>query len=486
MESTERSLGTLTSVPPARPTDHQIRKTISVSFKEGIFAQIYLALSGPGSIFVTKYAVFLNATPFQLGILSAIGQMSQIFQPIGAIITHRLTSRRKLVITIATLARILTFLFGLCPFVFMEPSSIWFFLSLFFIVTSMLAISGNAWIAWISDMIPLRYRGRFFSHRTQYLMLAGLMTGYFFGAVIDIFDFSTDGIFSSLRIFLFPDSSGVNSMPWVFLIIFFCAGLAGLISSKILAGQPELPKYAEESSIYSMVITPLKDKNFQKLLVYGFWWMFVVGIGSPFWQPFMIQKLKMSLVDIQIYGTISTLASLLVLKPWGVFIDRFGNKAAMALAIILGGLNPLVWVFTTLQHHWFVYFEAATSGIMWAGAGIVSMNFVLAIAPSSKRQIYSGLFGALTGIAMMITMLFSGACLPSAITIGGWRFEPEQVLFAMTGVLRWSTLLPLSWIDEARGRPMGEVIYYIRQFAKVRIEHLAERIVHRGNSKEES
>jgi hypothetical protein len=36
----------------------------------------------------------------------------------------------------------------------------------------------NAWIGWISDIIPLRVRARFFSAPSQYLMLTAVAVSY--------------------------------------------------------------------------------------------------------------------------------------------------------------------------------------------------------------------------------------------------------------------------------------------------------------------
>ncbi len=49
----------------------------------------------------------------------------------------------------------------------------------------------------------------------------------------------------------------------------------------------------------------------------------------------MIKNLGMPMVYIVFYGTISTLASPLALRLWGRLIDRFGNKTAMRLALLL-------------------------------------------------------------------------------------------------------------------------------------------------------
>lgn len=454
-----------------------LRRTLRISVFEGAFAQIYMSLSGPGSVFITRFAVMLNASPVHFGLLSAIGQLSQVFQPLGALITRKSESRKGMVLLFALCGRILTVLIGIIPFVMSGFNAMAIFLLLFFLSTALQAVAGNAWIAWISDSVPLRFRGRFFSVRSRYLLVIGLISGLSAGAFIDWYEKSGTGLAAGNWLGSLSETGSNLLLSHGFLALFSLAALIGVLGIAVLRRQPEYPKAVESDSIGVMLLQPLRDKNFRRLLGFTAWWMMAIGIGSPFWQPFMIEKLHLSIMAIQVYGLISTCASLLVLKKWGRFIDRFGNKTAMGIAIVMGGFNPLIWVTATPGSYWMLYCEAATSGIMWAGAGIVAVNFVLAIAPPNKRQIYSGLHGAVSGLAMMITMILSGWLLPRVATMNAGRLEPEQVLFAVTGVLRWSALIPLLWIFDARSQGLTHVVVYFRQYSKVRMTHMADRML---------
>ncbi len=462
--------------------ESDLRKTVRFSIAEGIFAQMFASLAGPGSIFLTKFAVLLQATPLQFGLMSAIGQLSQLFQPLGAVFTRHLTSRKHIVIILSAIGRSLALVWALSAILFPPHYAIWFFLGAFLLSASLQAISGNAWIAWVSDSVPLRIRGRFFSWRTQYLLFAGLVIGLLAGSFLDLFKHEP----GLLRSFL-SDHGAFNAifqehhLLSVFVGVNALAVFLGIIGLRILALQPEKPKPIELIPWRDLITIPLRDPNFRRLAIYGFWWMFVVGIGSPFWQPFMLRNLDMSLVEIQIYGLIAALASLSVIRYWGYLIDRFGNKAVMRICILLGGLNPLVWLFISRDSFSILYLEAATSGIMWGGAGIVATNFVLAIAPESQKQIYSGVWGAVNGIAMMMTMVLSGLFLPPPLKTAFIELESEQILFGLTGILRWTTLIPLSWIVERNSPPFGTATIFILNFAKVRIIHLADWVLKRND-----
>jgi hypothetical protein len=460
----------------------EINRTVKISITEGMLWQVYATVAAPGSVFLTKFAVMLGATPLQFGLVSAIGQLSQVFQPLGVALTRKMTSRKGVVVALVSAGRAIAFLYGFLPLALSAQAAMWAFLPLFLVATSLQAVGGNAWIGWISDIIPLEIRGRFFARRSQFLMLAGMVTGYLFSAFIDLFATERSGLSQAIVSAVGNAALFVSeNLPHAFAALMGFAAVIGLLSARILLLQPERAKAVETESFRAILAEPFRDANFRKLLLYGFWWMLAVGIGGPFWGPFMIKNLGMPLINIQIYGTIQTIAALVALRPWGLLIDRFGNKTAMRLAIFMGGINPVVWIFATPESHWFLYIEAATSGVMWAGAGIVATNFVLAVAPDAKRQIYSGIFGAFSGVAMMVTLLASGAFLPAPMTLLGLRLEPEQILFGLGGVLRWTTQIPLSWVREPRGESVGSVVRYAGQYARTRMARARGRSKPRGD-----
>ncbi len=448
-----------------RRNDSGLRKIFRISVMSGIFGQIFSTLSGSGSAFLTKFAIMLNATPLHFSILSAIGQISQIFQPLGAYLTKRRTKRKKVVLTLLSIGYGIALCFGILPFIFSDADAIHTLLILFFLSVSLLSIANNAWIGWITDIVPLRVRGRFFSILSQYVMLTAVGVGIGFSLFIDYFSLPVrQNINRQAAVFFRPDN-----LPFGFVIIFLIAFISAFFGLSVLSRLPEKEKKIEDDGTVRMFILPLRDGNFRKFLLFNCWWMLAVGIGAPFWQPFMLQKLGMSLFEVQIYSGINIAAAVLVLRLWGRLIDAFGNRTAMRLIIMMGGFNPMVWLFVTPHNYFILYLEAITSGIMWAGAGLVATNFVLSIAPDERRQLYSGVSGAFSGLAMMTTMLVSGIFLPQPLEVKGIYLQPEQVLFGLTGIARWSTQIPLSFVRDQRSRPVTEAISFFLREIKPRI-----------------
>jgi len=431
----------------------------------GVLGQIFSTLSGSGSAFLTRFAIMLNATPLHFAILSAISQVSQVFQPIGSLITRRRTKRKSVVLTLQFIGCGIALTYGVLPFIFPPENAIRIFLLLFFVSIALLSPASNVWIGWISDVVPLRVRGSFFSTLSQYGMLTAVGVSYGFSFFIDRFSSEGGKDYHSQASTFFK----VENLPLAFAIMFVAAVVTAFSGLGVLARLPEKKKKIEEESTVGMFFLPMKDNNFRRFLLYSCWWTLAVGIGAPFWQPFMLQKLHMTLFEVQIYGSINMVASILVFRFWGRLIDAYGNRTAMRLVILLGGFNPMVWLFVTPHNYPVLYLEAITSGVMWAGAGLVATNFVLSIAPEDRKQLYSGVSGAFSGLAMMTTMLGSGVFLPQNLSIGNISLEPEQVLFGLTGIARWSAQIPLSSIREPKAKTVREAIAFFIREIKSRI-----------------
>ncbi len=130
----------------------------------------------------------------------------------------------------------------------------------------------------------------------------------------------------------------------------------------------------------------------------------------------------------------------------------------MKICVVLGGLNPMLWLFTSSGHYEILWLEAMISGSMWAGNAIVTTNFVLSIAPTGKQQVYSGLYGAIAGVSMMISTLLSGVFFPAALNLGFRVLEPEQVVFGVGGFLRWLAIIPLLGVVEKHTVPLRQAL----------------------------
>lgn len=443
--------------PAMRKTERkqsELRETFRISITEGVYSQVYSSIAGPGSVFLTKLLVMLGASSIQFGILAATGQIFLVLMPLGALVTRKLTLHKHATVKWAVAGRALTPLLGVFPLFLSDRISLTAVLAVFAASTALLSVSANIWAGWMARMVPLRIRGRFFAKRNAVLLSFGLSTAFLLGLLVDNFNHDP----AALKLI----------MAGLFLV----AGIIGLIGLKILLKQPEKPTNTDDIPALALFKEPFRDKNFRKLCVFGGWWMLAIGIGAPFWQPFMIKVLKMGVTEMLLYGMTSTLGSILTLKYWGRLIDRYGNITAMKLAIGIGTVVPFVWLFVTHDSIWIIFIESLIAGSMWGCVGVVTANLVLAVAPEKKAQIYSGLFGACCGVGLIITMLASGIFMPPPMRIAGLSLHPMQVLFLVTAFARFTALIPLSRVKEPNAVPLNVVLGKLRLWSKVRFFNL--------------
>ena len=448
---------------------YDLKKTMRISIVEGIFAQFHTSLTGIGSNFITKAAVLLNASPIQFSLLSGITQLCQFFQLYAVIHNKDVESRKAPCIRFAFWGRLINLFLGL-SFVIINPQlAFYFFLFLLFISAAQQTISGNMWIAWMSDLIPKQIRGRFFSKRMQIHLLSGFLIGYLFSFIIDLFEASPGhwryDLLDRLNLHAIFN---VANLPLGLSIVFVIGTSLGLYGLGILRKQEERIIKRTDTADFSL-FEPLKSSDFRKLLRFGLWWMFAIGIGAAFWGPFMLKVLKMSLVQMQLYSMLSTLGMFLSFAIWGKLIDKFGNKTVMKICVFIGALNPCVWLFLTEDSYSLIWLEAFSSGVMWSGANLVTFNFVLSIAPRGKEQHWSALYSSLSGLMMLTTILLSGFLYPPRLEIGSFVLLPEQVLFGLTGVLRLSAEIPLYFVNEPRAIPLRKTISYAPEYVMAKV-----------------
>lgn len=438
-----------------RKTVSILRRTIEVSIHEGIYAQLYFALCSVGSVFVGKLAVLLQATPLHFSLLVAIGQSSQLFQALGVIISRRLSHRKGTTIITAAAGRSLTFLTGFVIFLFPPEVAIWVLLCILAVSAALQTTSANLWIAWTSDMIPERIRGRFFSRRNQILMFWGFVTGHICGILVDFFDEPVPPLARWIKGYLpFADRLTIESMPWILAGIFVVGTALSLWGLRILGRQPERPKQPDHRPSAEILLEPFSNPWFRRLLLFGAWWGLTTGIGAGFWLPFMLKNLGMSALEVVLYGTLSSISMMLALPWWGRMIDRYGNGAVMKFCVILGGVNPAVWLLLSRDSYWLIWIEALSSGVMWGASNLIATNFMLSLAPRKKVQAYSAVYASVSGVAMMTSTMLSGVFFPDPVALSWITLQAEQVLFALTAVARLTTLIPLHFVRERRSVPL--------------------------------
>ena len=127
-----------------------------------------------------------GANDFEIGLLAAIPFLAQFAQLPAALLIDRTGARKKITIALSAFARQSWWL--LLPLLFWDVSWRLEFLMVLFIVSGVAIMGATVgWLAWVSDLVPDKIRGRYFGMRSVSVAVATLISTVVGGLVLDYY-----------------------------------------------------------------------------------------------------------------------------------------------------------------------------------------------------------------------------------------------------------------------------------------------------------
>ncbi len=399
-----------------------------ISIVEGSLATVHITISS-GAL-VTAYALMLGADDFHLGLLAALTAISTIGAILGAQIVGAVGGRKPVSLVASVSGRVLWAALCVLPFLRIHPDlKLTLFLATVFAGNSLVNLSGTAWLSWMTDLVPIERRGRYFGVRNTILGTVGMITTFSSGWIFDRF-------------------VAHGARPQGLAVIFGTAAAFALAAGFTLTRQWEPPMRGEQVRPLLFIIRrPLLDRRFRKLLRFLILWSIATGIAGPFFAAHMIKNLHMSFTLIAVYSIIAGVMNLVTQPLWGKVIDRLGNRPVLAFNLAGVVILPLLWLLTRPDRLWPIWTDATLTGIFWPGFTLASFNLILASAPERDRTAYLGMQTAAVGIATFAASLIGGVIAKRLgslhVAIAGQTIVNFHVLFISSAVGRMS-LLPLA------------------------------------------
>ncbi|WP_392534818.1 MFS transporter [Nostoc sp. C117] len=445
-----------TSTPSSRIPKDAIRSSLKASTVDGIFAALFSI--GSGGILLGNFLVELNASPVVFGMVSSIPMLVNLFQPMGAYLSERSTSRFQYSLRTHGIGRLvwLILVIGIVSFSWGGINSNQLVvLSLVILLCSHLlgGLGTASWFSWIAMLVPRRLRGRYFGLRNSLanltelvgLPIAGLAVSHWYGGTIQgygvilllgiIFGIISLGC-QYFQVDMNPQLQNTyyaNSAQTSEIKLDSTPNEPGEISEAICL--PQMP--ASENEIDSSI---WKNSNFLVFLLYFGLWTFAVNLSAPFFNLYLLDTLNLDVSWVTLYNSLRAGAHMLMLLVWGRLADKIGNRpilisTGILIAVIPWlwlkiGSNPLdLWLWLPLLHIFI--------GSNWGAVDLCNNNLQIEIAPVKNQSIYFAIAAAVAGA--------SGAL---GATIGGFiaQFAGSfgiAGVFIVSGVLRLASLIPL-------------------------------------------
>jgi MFS family permease len=290
-----------------------------------------------------------------------------------------------------------------------------FLLLTFSLFTILANIGSPAWFSWMGDIVDKKYRGRWFSKRS-------LITGF----IIIILSISAS--------FLLDYFKKNGWTMFGFIILFSLAFIARIICWKIYKKQYE-PKIKLKKGYYfsfwNFIMNAPKN-NFGKFAIFRFFLSFATSISAPLLAIYLLRNLNFSYPLYMIVISASAIYTLIVLKLWGKFADKYGNYKVLALTTIFIPIVPILWVLHPSPIY-MIFIPALISGIFWAGFNLSTGNFIYDNISKQKRGVAVSYYNMLNGIGIFLGAGL-GALLIKFLTFS--FIEPIIFIFLFGGFMR--------------------------------------------------
>jgi MFS family permease len=409
------------AVPGAPLSPSAVQRGLRLSIVEGSLSNIHITVTG--GAFLTGFALLLGASDFELGLLAALPFVGQLFQFVGAYLEERLGERRRLCALTAGASRSLWAVMAALPFLStLGASRLPIFLLILAISQALIGITVNAWLSWMSDLVPPRQRGRYFGTRNTITSITAMAASWLAGRALD-----------SYR------GAGAESVGYA--LIFCIASMCAVAGAMVLWRQPEPPmRRVERVRVRQLLSAPLRHRPFRMFSLTAAAWALVIGIGGPFFNAYGIQNLKLSFASLAVLAIITSAVALGTQPLIGRLQDRYGDKRVLVGSVIGVVLLPWGWVLSTPDFLLPLWLNAILSGVFWPGINQGLMNLLMDRAPAEGRGAYVASYGAITGFGTFLASLLGGAIATglasTVVQIGPLALNHYAILFVASSLGR--------------------------------------------------
>jgi MFS family permease len=377
------------------PADSEQRHTLRLILYDAIASEAMGTLTT--GVFLAGFAVALGADNLAIGVLAAVPFFVQLLQIPAALVVEHLRTRRDICVWAAGIGRI--FLLGAAAASLLaSDAAVTTLIVSLAIYQGMAAIGGCAWNSWMRDLVPSSQFGRFFGRRTMATTAVSIALALIGGILIDAWKTTVPG----------HEVAGYS-------ILFTLSALIGFLGVYLLRITPDRPMAPAERSTapVALLLAPLRDANFRRLLVFLSSWNFAVNLAAPFFAIYMIKTLDFSMTAILGLTITSQLSNLLALGLWGTLIDRFSNKAVLGIAAPLFLLCMLAWTLTGLPWvrpmlFYFLIGVHILMGLSTAGVGLASGNIAMKLSPAGQATAWLAANSVITASCAAVAPILGG------------------------------------------------------------------------------
>ncbi len=392
---------TASSEPPL--SRRTVQKSLRLSILASCVGMVWFAAAA--GMPLTMLLEALGASGLLLGLAMTAQQLAMGFQLAGGLIANRLQRRKAVWFAFALPHRLLWFLLAALPFLFSDTTTA---AQAVVATVAVSAALGNmatpAWFSWMSDLVPARENGRFWSLRQVFTTAAFLVATGIVGYMLDV-GAAGEG------------SARLKDFAFVFAITaVFGTGDILLHMRVPSATQPDAPAGRPLAAILNI----LRDRNFRMLtLAFGIWGL-SLGLMGPFAPVYLKRVFNASYFHLAALTITFSLGAIIAGFFWGRVMDTIGARSFGSIMLLSIPLFAIPW-FLMSQRVYTLPLLGATpevvlvyiiinffSGAFFSGVALCQLNLITTLATQESRTIAQALFFTITGTLAALGPLLGG------------------------------------------------------------------------------
>jgi MFS family permease len=379
--------------PKETLTEEEIKKGLKVVIWDGLSSEVMTTFTG--GAFLVSMALLLGASNLEIGILAALPMFTNIFQLLSIYLVGKYNNRRAVTVYCAFLARIPLIIVGILVLKSAGSSVgvLIFFLFFYYLFGS---IAGPSWNSWMKDMVPESTLGEYFSRRGRYNQTLNVVLSIILALLLD-----------------FINNFYKEYELQTYAIFFIVAGVIGSIGGYVLSYAPEPQSYLSNTRIFTLFKVPLANHNFMRLLIFNSAWVFAISLATPFFTVFMLKSMGLPISYVISLSIISQMFSILTIRTWGKFSDRYSNKSIIAISAPIYIICIIGWCFVGIYTRSYLNIALLVvlhifTGIATAGINLSITNMGLKLSPKKDAIVYLSVKNIITAIFSSLGPLIGG------------------------------------------------------------------------------
>ena len=412
---------------PVKKLDDNGERSRRYGTRDGTFQAI---MQGGGENYLSAFALLLHASPFQIGLLSALPQLVGTWAQLFSLKILQCLGRRKTLILAGAIGQTILWVPLLAlPLLFPDQGA-WLLILCTILYVAMGHFAIPAWNSLITDFVDPEQRGVYFGRRARVMAVTSFAVLCAAGLILH--------------------SSQLWRQPWMgFVIIFTIAAGARAVSTIYLSRIDETaaPPTCETEFRLLEFLRSHRGSNFQRFLVFSGLMHFCVLIAGPYFIIYMLRDLQFTYAMYAVWMAVGVLGQFLTLKPWGRLGDRFGNKKVLVTSGLLVPFLPMFYIVST--NFYFLMGVNFFAGVVWAGLSMGLQNYLFDSVRTEDRAKSIAVWNTVNAIGWCLGALFGGwlaTVAPSEIVFFGIQIHlisSLPVVFFISGVLRFFVSLGL-------------------------------------------